>query len=366
MRVLVYGMSWDKLGGIETFLINMNKFMSEEMIFDYIIEGTETIHQEAIDEKGGKTIFIAPKRKMFQNIRDWFRVLKEKKKSHKIVYFNMFSLAWSVPVLIARMKGYRVIVHAHNNDLHDCGTILRTMHKVGRFLLKHMQIVRFTNSDLSAKFFFGNRPAELIYNAIDTEKFSFNPEIRAKIREELGLFEKHVYGFAGRIAYQKNPLFLMDIFSEIQKKDAHAAFMVCGDGDLMEATRERAKELELDVLFLGSVKDVQHYYQAMDCFVLPSRFEGLGIVLIEAQTAGLPCVTSKDVVPQEAKVTELLEYVSLDEMPERWAEVCVEQYKRFAKESRISYGEGVLCSPFNIAREAIVLEGRISRVLELV
>ena len=361
MRVLVYGMASDKLGGIETFLINMNKFMSEDMIFDYIIEGTETIHQEAIDEKGGKTIFIAPKRKMLQNIRDWFRVLKENKKSHKIVYFNMFSLAWSVPVLIARMKGYRVIVHAHNSGLHDCGIVLRTMHKMNRFLLKYMKIMCFTNSKLSARFFFGNRSNEMIYNAIDTERFSYNGEVRETIRTELRLAEKHVYGFAGRIAYEKNPLFLMDIFSEIQKKDDHAAFMVCGDGDLMEATRERAKELGLDVLFLGNVKDVHHYYQAMDCFVLPSRFEGLGIVLIEAQTAGLPCVTSKDVVPQEAKVTELLEYVSLTNSASIWATVCYNLVKD-EKRNRCEYASEVRQSFFEIRKEALRIESLMERI----
>lgn len=363
MRVLVYGMSSDKLGGIETFLINMNKFMSDDMIFDYIIEGSETIHQDAIDEKGGTALFIALKRKMLKNILDWMHLLKENKKSHKIVYFNMFSLAWSVPVFLAKLYGYCVIVHAHNNNLHDCGTVLRTMHKMNRFLLKYLKIVRFTNSDLSAKFFFGNRPAEMIYNAIDTEKFSYNPEIREKIRTELGVCEKHVYGFAGRIAYQKNPLFLMEIFSEIRKLDEKAAFVVCGDGDLMEATRGRAKELGIDVLFLGNVKDVHHYYQAMDCFVLPSRFEGLGIVLIEAQTAGLPCVTSKDVVPQIAQIVEEFVFIALESSVKLWGEKCVIAQKKSEK-SRIMCFNKVKKSSFDIEVASRELEQYIRNLKE--
>lgn len=355
MRVLVYGMSSDKLGGIETFLLNMNRFMSDDMVFDYVIEGTETIHQEAIAEKGGKVFFIAPKRKIGKNTGDWVRLLRKNRSTYKVVYFNMFSLAWLVPVILSRLCGYRVIVHAHNNGLHDCGAVLRTMHKMNRFFLKHMKIVRFTNSELSAKFFFSNRPAKLIYNAVDTGRFAFNWEIREKIREELGISKRHVYGFAGRIAFQKNPLFLMDIFSKIQEIDNKAAFIVCGDGGLKASTQERAEKLGVNVRFLGNVKDVHNYYQAMDCFVLPSRFEGLGIVLIEAQAAGLPCVTSAEVVPTDAKVTELLEYISLEKGPRAWADVCYQKVCNM-EEDRSMYSIQVQQSSFEIRKEAPRIE----------
>lgn len=361
MRILVYGLSADKLGGIETFLLNMNQFM-DNVVFDYIVEGDSTIHQSRIDQKGGKVYFIAPKRQILRNISDWRKLLKkEKEDTTKVVYFNMFSLAWIVPVIQCRLHGYEVIIHAHNNNLHNCGAVLKTLHKLNRGLLKHMKIHRLTNSGLSAEFFFGNKAAEMVYNAIDTKRFSYNAIIRNQMREELNCMEKNVYGFAGRIAYQKNPLFLIEIFDEIRKLDKDAAFLICGDGDLMEETKVLAENKGLDICFVGAQENVQDYYQAMDAFVLPSRFEGLGIVLIEAQTAGLPCVTSADVVPQDAKVTELLTYVPLAANASQWARTVRDNMQRFATKNRSFFGTAVGNTQFNIQRESVRLADLLVR-----
>lgn len=351
MRILTYGLASNLLAGIETFLLNMNRFMSEEIVFDYVIENDHTIHQAAIDEKGGKCFFISPKRKMLRNLRDWCRVLKQNKGTAAAVYFNMYSLAWSVPILLARLYGYRVVVHAHNNNLHNCGALLRMLHKCNKQLLKLMKITRLTNSTLSTEFFFGSKEAEMICCAIETPRFAFREQARTQIREELAIGDGHLYGFAGRIAYQKNPLFLIDVFAEIRKIDQKAQFVVCGEGDMMEEVKERAQKHRLDVHFVGSVPNVQDYYQAMDLFLLPSRFEGLGIVLIEAQTSGLPSVTSADVVPKEAKVTELLEYVSLEESAEHWARRCVDKLLN-APKHREQYAAIVGATAFDIRNEA--------------
>lgn len=358
----MYGLSSDKLGGIETFLLNMNQFMSDEMVFDYVMEGSSTIHQEAVSKKGGKVFFIAPKRNMLRNIADWAKLLKAYRKTSDVVYFNMFSLAWSVPVYMTKLYGYRVIVHAHNNNLHDCGAVLKALHAANRFLLQHVDIVRFTNSDLSEKFFFGKKPAEMIYNAIDTERFAFHADVRDRIRGVLGVQDKHVYGFSGRIAYQKNPLFLMDIFGEIAKLDQDAAFIVCGDGDLMEQTKQKTEDLGIHVRFLGNVWNVQDYYQAMDCFILPSRFEGLGIVLIEAQCAGLPCITSAEVVPKDVQVTDLVQFIRLADNPEQWAQTAVGCMQ--ARGDKHQYQQTICHSGFNIETEALRLELLLKEVVQ--
>ena len=241
--------------------------------------------------------------------------LEERRDIDSAVYFNWYSMAWIFPAIMARSKGYKVIIHAHNSNLHNCGFLQRTVHAVNRQIQKLMKITRLTNSELSERFFFGNKPAEMIYNAIDTDRFAFNKEVRDRIRKDLNIENKQVYGFAGRISYEKNPLFLMDVFKEIQK-EIRSCFLVCGDGDLMEETKARAHENGLSVLFVGFVSNVQDYYQAMDVFVLPSRFEGLGIVLIEAQCCGLSCVASADVIPGLAKATELVEFVPLNDNPD--------------------------------------------------
>lgn len=361
MRILTYGLSADKLGGIETFLLNMNKYMSKDCIFDYVIErneemGNSTIHQTEINKKGGRTFYIARKRDMLQNLKDWRHLLKDNKGEYTVTYFNEYSLSWFIPIILCRQSGLKVFVHAHNNMLHDCGIVIKMLHQIGKILLKKMDIVRLTNSNLSSKFMFGDTGGEiLIHNAISMERFGFNNNVRKRIRKELGLKGKHVYGFVGRIAYQKNPLYLIDVFCKIQEKDNTAMLILIGEGDLIDEVKAAVKEKDIvnKVLILGSVSNVQEYYQAMDVFLLPSRFEGLGIVLIEAQAAGLPCITSSKVVPQEAKVTNLLKYLP-QEKSEEWANLAVDMAQR--EVDREKYKSIIENSGFNIELEARRLE----------
>ena len=291
---------------------------------------------------------------MLGNLIDWYKLFDARKNTDSAVYFNWYSMAWLFPAMIARLKGYRVIIHAHNNNLHDSSKLQRIIHNVCRQIQKLMSITRLTNSDLSAKFFFDNKPAEMIYCAIDTEKFAYNEKTRNEIRKNLSIEDRHVYGFAGRIAYQKSPLFLMDIFREIKKIDYRAAFLVCGDGDLIEETKAKAKRNSIEVNFLGLVSNLEDYYQAMDAFVLPSRFEGLGIVLVEAQCAGLPVVASADVIPKDAKVTQLVEFIPLKDNPEEWARVSCESVFRVHK--RLAFKDIIALTSFNITSESVRLE----------
>lgn len=358
MRLLVHGLAGYTKGGIETFVLVMAEHMADEITFDYVIEKEES--EKTVQMPGkGDTLMIEPKRNMFANLRSWSKLLKDRKGIDSAVYFNWYSMAWLFPAMIARSKGYKVILHAHNNNLHNCGFLQRTLHAVNRQVQKCMKITRLTNSELSAKFFFGNKPATMIYNAIDTERFAFNKEARNRIRKELHMENKHVYGFAGRISYQKNPLFLMEVFHEIKKQDEKAVFLVCGDGDLMEETKEKAKRLNLSVNFLGAVSNIQEYYHAMDAFILPSRFEGLGIVLIEAQCTGLPCVASAEVIPGVAKATELLAFVPLDKAPCYWAEQAIQMLHSHTV-SRDSYHKTIANTRFNIHTEAKKLESALA------
>ena len=359
MRLLVHGLAGYTKGGIETFVIVMAEHMSDNVIFDYVIETDET--GNSLKMPGiGETLMIAPKRNMLSNLKSWSKLLKERKRIDDAVYFNWYSMAWLFPAMLARVYGYKVFIHAHNNNLHNCGFLQKALHAINRQVQKCLKITRLTNSDLSAKFFFGSKPAHMVYNAIDTDRFAFKLNSREKIRSDLNISDKHVYGFAGRIAYQKNPLFLMEIFHEISKRDSEAAFLVCGDGDLFEETKNKSKSLGIDVIFAGSVQNVQDYYQAMDVFLLPSRFEGLGIVLIEAQCSGLPCVVSAEVIPQEAKVTDIVEYIPLKNNPAEWAEEAIQLYLQFSGSDRATYRNIVQNTRFNILLESKELEKILS------
>lgn len=354
MRLLVHGLAGYTKGGIETFVLGMAAHMSDDITFDYIIEddGTKTIMPGL-----GDTLFIAPKRRMIANLISWKKLLIERKREDSGIYFNWYSMAWIFPAIIARNLGYKVIIHAHNNDLHNCSILQRLMHQINRQFQKVMKITRFTNSDLSTKFFFGDKSADLIFNAIDVNKFAFCEEKRKQVREDLNLKNKHVYGFAGRLSFQKNPLFLIDIFAEIKNLDDAAAFIVCGNGELFEETKKRAEINNIDVLFLGSVSNINDYYNAMDLFLLPSRFEGLGIVLIEAQCCGLPCLASEGVIPLEAKQSDLLEFISLDSGEKKWAQKSIELANRVY--SRKQYSSLLKGTRFDIDVESKILQDKL-------
>ena len=356
MKLLVHGVSLDIRGGIEVFLFEMSSHMPGDTVFDYVIEADEKDRNVSLPGEG-EVLYVPPKGRMLSNLIGWSKLLSARRGKDAAVYFNWYSMAWLFPAMIARMKGYPVIIHAHNNNLHNVGAAHRLLHRVGRLLQRWMKITRLTNSELSARFFFGELPARIITCAIDTDKFAFREDTRRELREKLGVADRHVYGFAGRIAYQKNPLYLMDVFHQIALRDPSAAFLVCGNGDLLPEVKSRAAELGLDVIFTGAVPSVRDYYQAMDVFVLPSRFEGLGIVLIEAQCSGLPCVASADVIPTDAKVTDLLRFVPLGD-PAQWADAAVAASGR--RVDRAACHAVLKASNYNVETEA----GRLEIILK--
>lgn len=351
MRILVHGLAGCTKGGIETFILGMAEHISDSITFDYVLEKDASKIKTKMPGKGA-TFYIAPKLKALANLICWNKLLKDRKGIDSAVYFNWYSMAWLFPAIIARIRGYRVIIHAHNNKLHNCGLIQHSLHLINRQIQKFMNIERLTNSELSAVFFFGNKPATIVYNAIDTAKFAYNESVRNQIRNKLKIQDKHVYGFSGRITYQKNPLFLIEIFNKINEIDSKAAFLVCGDGDMLDQTRNKAEYYGLKVIFTGFVTNVEDYYQAMDVFILPSKFEGLGIVLIEAQCSGLPCIASSDVIPINAKVTDLVKFVKLNKAPIIWAKSAI----GFDAVNREKYASIIMQSNFNILNESTIFK----------
>jgi glycosyltransferase involved in cell wall biosynthesis len=163
----------------------------------------------------------------------------------------------------------------------------------------------------------------IIPNGIDAHQFSYKPEVRVRVRGELNLPEHaYVVGHVGRFSYEKNQQYLVEAFSKIRELDESAYLLLVGAGDTKAAIEEQIASLGLQpfVIFTGAIDNVSDVLQAMDVFAFPSKFEALGISLIEAQSTGLPVVAS-DRVPKEAQISE--GYVRLPinpEMTDRWAE----------------------------------------------
>lgn len=360
MHILVYGFSGRILGGIETFIMNMNEHMSSDTIFDYIIDGDECVYSERIERRGGRVFFVpGVKKNPLRYVQTFRRILEEQKKEGtNTLYIQLFSMANMLPAILGKKAGYKVILHSHNNGLQNKNSLYKLIHLFGKWLTRNGDYIRFTNSSLSSDFMFGKGvKSELIYNAIDTEKFSFHQEIRDKVRAEQHCGDKTVVGFVGRFMLQKNPVFMIQVFAEFLKIQPNSELWIVGEGELKEAMVQEVENQGIShaVKWLGRRNDIEQLMQGMDLLLQPSLFEGLGIVLIEAQATGLPVVTSADVVPIEAKATEKIRFVSLHEDASVWATVCEEMLDRQSDKK-----ETGMPDHFKIEKEARRLEQQLS------
>jgi len=223
------------------------------------------------------------------------------------------------------LKIPKIIVHSHNTGVlsnEENWASLNAKHEEikASFAADYKKLATdlWACSSLAADWLFDSsipRPEiKILHNGIDTQKFAYNLAMRQSIREKLGLTDAFVIGHVGRFAYQKNHEFLIRAFSLFAGKCSKARLILIGDGELLDGTKALVQQYGLHekVLFLGRRDDVANLMQAMDVFALPSRFEGLGTVLVEAQASGLHCMVS-DKIPVEANITQKLKYLPLSE-----------------------------------------------------
>lgn len=208
----------------------------------------------------------------------------------------------------------------------------------------------FACSDAAGKFMFGNNQYRVINNAINVEPYAFSNEKREKLRRENGLMDAFVVGHAGGFRPQKNHLFLIDVFSAVLKVEPRSVLLLAGDGPLKGEVEKRVDDLSIGqhVRFLGNRSDLSSLYQAMDCFVLPSLFEGLPMVGIEAQCSGLPVLAS-DCVTSEMNMG-YCDFLSLKDGPSSWAKRVL-GLRHFGLARRLG-AEKVSDKGFNVRLEA--------------
>lgn len=220
---------------------------------------------------------------------------------------------------------------------------------------------RYTCGIAAARCYFGDEVVnegnyELIPNAIEVNRFIYNDEIRNKMRREHGLEDKHVLGHVGRFMAQKNHSFLLDVFAELSKRDKKAYLVLLGDGELMLSIKDKAEKLGITdrITFVGNVGNANEWYQAFDAFVLPSIWEGLPVVGVEAQAADLPCVFS-DAITREIGFSEDAKFISLSESKEVWADAIE---SAFMKTDRQNKAKLIKDNNYDIETEAVKLQNR--------
>lgn len=320
IRILQIGMS-DNLGGIETFIINMYRFIDKKQVqFDFI-DFTENgiCFEEEILSLGGK-IYKVPSRKknIIQNKKQLEKIMKQ----YKIIHYHANTLSYFTPIAIAKKNHLQIILHSHNQWK---GKKLKTLilHKMNQLRLPKTNITRYACSDVAAEWLFLKKNLKLttiIKNAVDCEKFRFNKEKRNQLREELGVQEKFVIGHIGRFSYQKNHDFLIKIFQKYYEKNKNSCLFLFGIGELEEQIKQQVKNLGLEknVFFFGIKSNTYDYLQAIDLILFPSFFEGFPIVLIEAQAAGVPCLIS-DTITKQVQLFNFVKPYSLEKKEENWA-----------------------------------------------
>lgn len=283
--------------------------------------------KEFIERNGGKVFSFGLPFAPGSSRRNIIGVMSDflKENHYDIVHIHSGSVSvLAYEAMAARRAGTeRVIVHSHCSGVSE--SLKHRLVKAYASLFLRRYATDFCACSVeSAKWKYPDDIVRdktvVLKNGVDTAKFAFSPETRAEVRENYGIKnDTLVVGHVGRFTYEKNQLFLIRLFAELKSKKADSKLLLIGGGEKLEEAKALAAELGIgdDVIFAGVVENVQDYLQAFDVFVFPSLYEGLGIVSIEAQAAGLPVVAS-DSVPRDTELTENVRFLSLEADADEW------------------------------------------------
>lgn len=303
-------------GGVEAYMDHLAAALPQ---YDFVYNLPEM-------EIDGKKWRRPPNRHRYLRYRlFWRRFFREN--HFDALYYNTCDVVSIDMLRFAKKAGIPVrVIHSHNSGTQQAiGRKLSLFHRFteahNRKVLDKYATHFFACSKLAGDWMFDGRPYTVIRNGIDLAQYAFRPEKRKELRQSLGLKDELLVGIVGRLSPQKNPAFAVKVLQALAEKEpeAHAVFL--GDGELRGQTEEtvRAAGLQDRVRFLGNVDNVNEWLSAMDVLLMPSLFEGLPFVLVEAQASGLPCAVSS-AVSKEADLTGLMQFVDLSETPETWAD----------------------------------------------
>lgn len=366
-----------QLGGAESRIMDLYRHMDRSVVqFDFVVHSKEEGYfNEEIRKLGGR-IFRVPRFRVlnyFSYCRAWKKLLQEHRDADGRSEFHMIqghmTSTAAIYLPIARKCGIETtIAHARSAGV-DKG-LKGILTRFLRHNLSKKADYLFTCSELAGISVFGKKAVEqgrtrFLPNAIDCQKFAPDPLVREKIRRELGIENCYVIGHVGRFHYAKNHEYLLRVFAElVKRKTRDYVLLLLGEGSGMEDIRILSRELGIGdkVYFLGNKSNINDYYQAMDYFVYPSRFEGMPGTIVEAQTAGLRCLMS-DTICKEVIATELVTTRSIREDPGLWADE-IEQHLQYQRSSRVDemkelgfdvHGQAMLMTDFYTKEKLLLI-----------
>lgn len=346
--------------GLETMLMNYYRNIDRSRIqFDFLTHRPfRSDYDDEIEALGGR-VYYAP-RLTPQNYPSYFSYMKSFFAEHPeyaIVHSHIDAMSY-LPLLAAKKSNVPIrIAHSHN-------TAIDPDYKYPLKQLFRSRICKVATDCLACgneagRFLFRQDDVKVIPNAIVADGFLYNEEIRTEMKKELGLEDSFVVGHVGRFSRQKNHTFLIDIFLEILKINPNSVLLLIGTGENEEMIKGKVNRLGISnkVRFMGVRSDVDKLYQIMDVFVLPSLFEGVPVVGVEAQFSDLPCFFSSR-VPSEVAFSTKSTFVDLNLSAEEWARQIV------SKSGSQRRDEGYLTSKYRIENAAQQFEQYYFDLLE--
>ena len=298
-----------------------------------------------------------------KNVYAYYRTIYSflKKKKPDIVHVHGSSALITVELLVAMLAGVPVrISHSHNTT---CSHPL--LHETLKPFLKVVSNCYLACGELAGKWMYGDGAFKIIPNAFETNAFVLNSETRLSIRKKLGVSDNLVIGHIGKFNYQKNQNYLIRAFEKLSHKDGKAILLLVGNGpDLAEIRKQAQHTACADcIIFWGATENPEYLYSAMDVFALPSRFEGLPVVLLEAQISGLPCIVS-DKVTREVDFGDII-WKSIEDDPQIWADTILSMGQRTEvqrKQYRLQHVKQI--ARYDIKESAKLVENIYERQLQ--
>lgn len=360
MRILHVVSNISIRNGIMVVLMNYFRNIKDDNVmfsFLYYNETEESFEKEIL--KLGGEIYKLNKRTF---LRDWEQFCCDNFGKFDILHNHELYLSLIVNNSKRKLGNKIIISHAHATRFSDSrykelrNKVLSLLSRKSDYLLACSKVA---GESLFSKHFLTK--GYILKNAIEVSKYQFNVEMRAQIRDRYAIKDKIVIGHVGNFSIPKNHTFLLKVFSELLELKANAILLLIGEGCLRGQIEEEAIQLGIKdkIIFIGATDKVEEYLCAMDVYVFPSLFEGLGIALVEAQSNGLPCIYS-DAIPKEADILrENNISMSLNESPKLWAERIIG-----LEMSRYPIGDEIEKSGYDISKEVLKLVQFYQDVLE--
>ena len=332
IKILVINTVRFKLNGISAVIKNYYQAMDKDGFeFEFLAIDTPSIEYQKFFHENNCIYHVITKKNILKYFVEIVNLCRKNK--YDIVHIHGNSANMAIELLAATFGGVKHrITHSHNT-----ATLHPMMHILLYPIFSALCNFRLACGSKAGKWLYRNKPFTVLKNGIDLEKYLISEEVRNQYRKGLNISKDYILiGHIGNFIEQKNHRYLIDIFEDVHKKNVNTALVLISDGILMGEIKKDVKKrgLKDSVIFLGKTLEVEKYLQAMDIFLLPSLYEGMPVVLIEAQASGLPCLIS-NTISNEVDITGCCRFLPItsETIPE-WSKTIIEMTNTLKNKER--------------------------------